>query len=375
MMSSRLTKIVSAFEKQPVDVVDPYIPPLGQDYVTVCLTSSNEYSPIVCVSIKSLAENSNPNRKYDVIILTKDMSVRNKEQIIAAISANPNVSIRFVNVSNWIKNYNFHLWAHFTEFTYYRLLIPTLFKLYKKVLYLDSDTIVNVDLYNLYKLDLNEYLLAAAVDTHVMGRINDSTRADPDYYQNVLGIGGGGYFQGGVMLFNVTKFNEMYGDGELIQKANETSYRWLDQDFLNVECKGRVKYLPNKWNLMVINNPNCIDEQHLQEPLFSDYISARKNPYIIHYIGRSIPCYNPFVDYYEYFWRYAKLTPYYELLINKMVLEREKHESARVMNILKNSEYAALFDFVSVLFPEKSRRLTILQKLSKNFKGKNRKRQ
>ena len=327
-------KVLSEKKADYTEIYNECIEPLGEDYIPVCFCSSNEYAPILSVALQSLIINRDEKQCYDIVIINRDISENNKALLHGMIDGLNNIYIRFLNIKKWVENLTFYTWAHFTAFTYYRLIIPTLFKNYEKVIYLDSDVVVNHDISELYKSEINKEYIAAVIDTHVTGRFSQlSPKYEPSYYTEVLGCLEGEYFQAGVMLINISEINECYGDMELVKKASEAKYRWLDQDFLNIEFHGKVKYLQNNWNVMILNTPNDIDEDYLRKDLFEKYNEARREPYIIHYVGRSIPCYVPTTDMYYYFWRYARLTPYYELLLSMIVSESEKRTSRRMISI------------------------------------------
>ena len=331
-MSEGRRQIFNLSEAPDTDICEATVPPLGDNFVSVCFSSSNEYTPILGTAVESLVENTSGSEKYDIVILNRDISENNKAMLRQIVAKKDNCHLRFMNIGNLVEGRSFYTWAHFTAFTYYRLLIPMLYARYKKVVYLDSDIIVNHDIAELFHMDIGGFLLAAARDTHVAGRMNLDCPWRDSYYQDELKAGPKDYFQAGVMLVNIEEFAKRYKGDALFQKAGETKYRWLDQDFLNVECRGRVKHLPNYWNTMIINTPSKIDEEYLNCDLMEEYLAARKAPYIIHYVGRSIPCYKPAADMYRYFWKYARNTPYYELLLSIMVAESEKRSHIRLVN-------------------------------------------
>jgi len=318
--------------------------PLGDDYVVICFSSSNEYSPVLSVAVKSLIDNTDYKYKYDIVILNEDITESNKSLIYSIVNRD-NCTLRFVNIRKLIADRHFFTWAHFTSFTYYRLLIPDIFAQYTKVLYLDSDIVVKHDVSELFFENIDDYIIAGAMDTHVASRMSDDNsyaKEEGDYFLNELQLKEGEYVQAGVLLFNVKEFHKKYKKGELIDIASNRKYRWLDQDLLNVECRGDIKILSNKWNVMVLNTPSRIDEVHLRSDFYEEYIHARRNPYIVHYIGRSIPCFKPSIDMYYYWWQYARLTPYYELLIHLMVSESEKRSLKKIENV--KDELVAYYD-------------------------------
>ena len=215
---------------------------------------------------------------------------------------------------------NFHTWAHFTKFTYFRLLIPYVLEKYEKVIYLDSDVVVRDDISKLYDTDVEGYLLAAARDTHVIGSSSPRCPYRVNYYTDELGFEDvTQYFQGGVVVYNINEMNREFPDWELLKNASESTFRWLDQDLLNSKCKGKVKFVSNYWNVMTFNNMQNVDENYLDGAIHQDYFSAREDPGIIHYVGRSMPCFSPYGDMFNYFWEYARDTPYYENLLSTMM--------------------------------------------------------
>ncbi|QOX65069.1 glycosyltransferase family 8 protein [Anoxybacterium hadale] len=297
------------------------IPAFSKNNIAICLASSNEYTPFVSVVIQSMIENSSIEYNYDIIILNTNISDRNIELMGSIIANRENFSLRFVDITGYVEGLSFYTWAHFTKFTYYRLIVHDVMRNYSKVIYLDSDIIINCDIAILFETKIEGYLLAACRDTHVIGRLNNpSPNREKSYYTEKLGLKDlTSYFQCGVILFNIVEMCNKFKEGELIKEASSRELMWLDQDLLNILCQDRVKYLNNSWNVMVFNTVNDIDEYFLPEPYYEEYFTARKCPNIIHYIGRSIPCYNPHIDMNDYFWKYARKSPYYEIMISIMI--------------------------------------------------------
>lgn len=352
-----------------INITSQTIPCLGKNYITICFSSSNEYVPFLSVAINSIMKNSNPDFSYEIVVLTKDISENNKGILCKFAKAYPNFEIRFMNITEIIGDTHFYTWAHFTDFTYYRLLIPELFSEYEKIVYVDCDIVVNTDIAELFSEDIEGYLLAAVPDTHVLGRLNPKHPSyEPQYYQDVLGIGESGYFQAGVMLINIKEFISRFSKGELLEKASKVQYRWLDQDFLNVECRGFVKYLPNAWNVMIINNTKKIDEEYLMDAYYTDYIQGRCAPKIIHYVGRSMPCFIPYVDMYQYYWPYARNTPYYELILSKMVSEAERR-MRRQQTLKQRIKAEWVMPAVNKVFPKGSKRRRFFKRLYFRLRG------
>lgn len=299
------------------------LPVFNDQYVAICIVSSDEYAPFASVLIQSIISNIDNNKKYDIVILSNDMLMQNRWRIEKQSLGFENISIRIIDISKMVENLQFYTWAHFTDKTYYRLLIPDIFIKYDKVLYLDSDIIVNHDISELFDVNLDDYFIAAAYDTHVVSYCTrEPALEQKEYNTKYLGMENPEeYFQAGVCLFNIKLINSVYGKEYLIREAEKHKLRWLDQDLINKLFYRRIKKISNKWNVMIANNPDNLDEYFLPDTLRREYFEARKDPYIIHYIGRSIPCYTEKPDMYEYYWKYARHTEFYEILIQRMHLD------------------------------------------------------
>lgn len=356
-------------------------PAFEENNVAVVLVSSDEYAPFASVVVTSLVANSGVQNNYDIVILTNDMLLRNRWRIEKIAEGHDNVSVRVLDISKMIEGFTFYTWAHFTSNTYYRLLTPDIFANYDKVIYLDSDIVVNHDVAELYQTELDGYYLAAALDTHVVSYCTMNPPLEQRQYNiDVLGMKNPEkYFQAGVSLFNIKEIRRDFGEGYLIQEGLNHKLRWLDQDLLNKLFYDKIKRLSNKWNVMVSNIPHLIDEYHLPCELRTEYYNARRDPYIVHYVGRSMPClvttYMP--DLFEYFWKYARMSVFYEILLQKAGVDYSEKlaESVRIqlrqelsdknVGIPKKSFFKRLVDF---FLPHGTKRRVYVKRFVFKFK-------
>lgn len=322
------------------------IQPKFEQKCGICISTSNFYVKYASCLLLSIIENASSNNFYDILVLTTDMSVEN-QYIIKALTQSDNISIRIFNIDEEIRKYSFYTWSHFTPNTYYRLAIPQLFKNFERVLYLDSDTIVNTDINKIFDIDFEDCFVAACKDTHVLAYCNGVHLEQLEYNTNVLKLPNPTeYFQMGVSLYNISKFNKDFTDKSLLEIAGKAKFRWLDQDVLNVQFHGQIKELPIKWNVMIMNKPPHIDEYHLPEPYLQQYREARMNPGIIHYCG-GVYYRHPFLpDMGRFFWKYALMSPFFEeIIVRMLVLKLPKHQA-------QNNELDCLRDeFQKTHFP------------------------
>jgi lipopolysaccharide biosynthesis glycosyltransferase len=304
--------------------------PRFENQVTIVTASSNYYVPYVGVMLKSLLEKTEQSRTYEIFILHTDVSEINRKKIKALAENYPNASIDFYDMAIDISGLSFKCseWVgHISNETFYRTLLHKVFAAYEKVIYLDSDEIVRADVADFFDIDLGDNLLCACLDPEFIGMYYlypDSK----EYTETVLKIKNPlKYFQGGVLLINIKEFRKTFSDYELAERAvsHKYEYRWVDQDTLNAACHGRaVMFADMAWNVMAQHKWDRI-KTIKQAPfdISKQYFSARENPKIIHYAGGEKPWSNPEMDFADEFWKVARISPFYEVLLN-----RQMHETA-----------------------------------------------
>src|SRR5699024_4916535 len=106
-----------------------------------------------------------------------------------------------------------------------------------------------------------------AYDTHVVAYCTQTPPLEQRSY-NIKELGMKDpeqYFQAGVSVFNVKAIRRDFEEGYLIKQGLNHKLRWLDQDLLNKLFYGRILRLPNRWNVMVSNQPQNLDEYYLPD--------------------------------------------------------------------------------------------------------------
>lgn len=276
----------------------------------------------------SLILHSDRKRKYNIYILHTDIELQSQKNFQKELQRE-NIKIIFLDVSWRIEGYRLKAKQHITSETYYRFLILDIFKNYNKVLYLDCDMIICKDVAELYDIDLEDKWLGAVVDPDFAGQCNGANVDTANYVKDVLKLENPfRYFQAGVLILNPKTLNSNVSMQQLFEMSEDDKYMYSDQDILNIVCENNVKYLDMKWNLL----PDARNRwrnviKYAPYYILDEYESARKEPYIIHYAGDTKPWKNPGEDYAPEFWKVAKQTEYYEVLIQKIEKPKEKHIS------------------------------------------------
>ena len=305
--------------------------------IPIVLAIDDNYIPYASTLIHSIAGHSSPDYLYDIIIFNRNIAQRNIKLLKDEFADNPNMSIRFYDISSYITGYkdSIAIRGHWSIETYYRLFIQDILKGYDKVIYLDADLVVLDDLAKLYQVDINGCLLAAAKDPDSVGlycgahpgaekylRMDQLDLRKQKYVNNVLKLKDPfNYFQAGVLLLNLDAIRTEWKDDVAINLALSRKWELQDQDVLNVLADGKVKFIDMSWNVMYDWKYKRLKNVIALAPreLYKEYVKAHAAPKIVHYAAPDKPWHNPECDYGYLFWEYARKSVFYEAIIERMV--------------------------------------------------------
>lgn len=295
-------------------------PAYTENSVPVVFAANDGYAPMFAACLQSLIEHTSTAYNYDVILISSDLQPVNRERLQAMVQPYSNISLRVYHPGILLENYHLKANAHISVETYYRFLIQTIVPDYRKVLYIDCDTIIKDDVARLYQTDIEGYMLAAVRDIDFLGQINGANKSTAQYAVEKLHMQNPyNYFQAGVLLFNEEEMRKAYTQDQWLEFASHP-YMYNDQDVLNVRCEGHVRYLDMRWNTLTDCDHARIRDVVVYTPdaVRQEYQQARQNPAIIHYAGFMKPWYRPSEDMGDEFWQYSRKTVYYEELIYRM---------------------------------------------------------
>ncbi len=128
---------------------------------------------------------------------------------------------------------------------YGRLLIPEIIRS-DRALYLDADLIIGADILSLKDFDFDGHLLGA-----VYGCAVTNTLDSQFLIKNLGWTSDTGYFNSGVVLFNLKKWRADDADSKWKTIASKYSDELIshDQTLLNGLCRGHFAHLPDTFNL------------------------------------------------------------------------------------------------------------------------------
>lgn len=293
-------------------------------FVPVVLSCSNQYVKYTSVLINSIMQNSSAENHYCINIMNTDITDENKQILKTQIAQKDNFSLNFIDVKRRLNDYkNLVVDRYLAIQTYFRFFALDVFPNLDKILYLDCDTIVNADIAELFSENIDDFSLAAARDADIISLYPKENDADKevrdDLDMNIQLENYTDYFQAGVILFNLKKIRSQHTVKTLLSTAISKKWKFADQDVLNYTFKGDVKFLDTPWNTLYecFNRMERI-KNFTPSEIYQGYLKAKKEPKIIHYAGIPKPWEKIDADMGEYFWKYAKTAPMFELILHEL---------------------------------------------------------
>ena len=221
--------------------------------VPVFLTINNAYAPYAAAAIHSLAQHTNKNRYYRVIILHDGLNWVNRVRLRSLVTKNVAIQFKKITGSLYLRaivkycSKSKGAGDFFSSAVYYyRFFIPRLFPLYDKCVYIDSDTILRGDIGELFDLDLGDKVMAAMVDPKV--DVIPEFRA---YVDKAVGVPYKEYTNSGVLVMDAKALRKLHYLSALVDIINKYDADLVapDQDYMNVILRGKIKFLDKRWNM------------------------------------------------------------------------------------------------------------------------------
>ncbi len=341
-------------------------PAFSENNIPVIFACNEYYAQFCSSAILSLAEHASPENHYDLIVLGKDFSATAKSRLQATVADFPNVSVRFYDVGALFDQYHLFERPNISMETYYRLVIPEVFDVYDKVLYLDGDLIVLDDVAKLYAVDIGDCYLGAARDIGHQGNLNGGDRKMMKYYKQFGCKDCKNFFNAGVLIMNTKQFRADFTSRFLLDLAQQGAFMFQDQDLLNILCEGRIYDVGYEWNFYgdPVESYRGWFNSFAPHEAYQKYMAAKKNFHIIHYAGNEKPWWNPAQEYAEIFWRYFRKTPYYEAFLTQRMRDYASDIAGRAVPRKKEqTEEQRRRGKFGRLLPKGTRRREIVKKI------------
>lgn len=335
------------------------------NFINIAFSTSEQYVPIFAVALKSLILHSTTSNNYNIFVLNNGITPESQKILTKECENYSNINIKFINVSEFIHPEDFNYFyekGYVTNETYYRLYLPQIFSNLDKIIYSDVDVVFNKDISELYKIELDDFLLAAAPNISAIYNYNRNNKLENGiyyryYFDNIVKIKNiENYIQAGICVYNLRKMRAF----SFIQKCFEELKRikkpvFFDQDIVSAVCQNNIKLLSVAWNHVWYFWEYDFLKQGLPEKLFNDYDKSRNMFYVCHYAGPK-PIIEKTKPLAWYFWKYAMQTQFFEYF-----LQQAYGEDTKLLDIKDN-----LFENLTIE-PKFKEQIAILYSSSDNY--------
>lgn len=266
----------------------------------IAMATDDNYAPHAAVVVRSLL--TQHSHRHIVFNFLQGSGSTSSLTILQGMIEEAGAEYRNIQIpAQWEQrldaqnNFGLHAWL--------RILLPELLPSCDRILYLDSDLVINDRLDELWATDLGGMLLAAV--TNPLYPHQSPAR------QKSLGIDDPvQYFNSGVLLMDLAALRREHWTEELVSFAAKNRARivYPDQDTMNVVLAGRWLHLHPRYNAQA-----ALFELNPRDLPFPEEESrhARQQPAIIHYTGLLKPwldaCNHPLRKLY---WHHLRQTPW-----------------------------------------------------------------
>lgn len=285
--------------------------------INICLSFDEKYAQHAAVTMVSLMKNCSRNIHFYIIDSEPSGITESRSKIVKLVEMyGAKISFRTIDLSVFK---GFPVWKPMQDspnkyVPYYRLCLADLLPEIERIIYLDTDIVVQGDIAKLYDLEF-------AKDQFIAG-VNDM-----DSEELKEKISTSAYINSGVILFDLAtirriKLNVVEESIKILQNFRERISPNIDQDLINIIFNDHIRLLDISWNAQSVGTPRGFK-------LGYDDKSIEKN--IIHFIASHKPwMFNCKSGYQHLYFRYLSYTPwklkcikYLFIKIKKFIFEKK----------------------------------------------------
>jgi lipopolysaccharide biosynthesis glycosyltransferase len=265
--------------------------------IDICFVSNASYIKFISVTAASILDNTKSSVNFHILLLGDNFIDRLRfGDFIAKF---PNAACEFIFIDKHISVFEELDKAWFKDHTpYAKLLIPSLTKC-DKAIYFDGDMIMLRDVKELWDVDLKCFALAASKEDYRLVDISTITN-----------------FNSGLLIFDCITWRR---DNLLRQVVDHAINNKDDTRFFN-GADQRILNMFFETNYLILDYDYNREPAHWKDEDKPAFPSACN----IHYcnITGVKPHSNPYIFKSELWWEYCRKTPFYEIFIADMILER-----------------------------------------------------
>ena len=299
--------------------------------INICFSFDKNYIKQALVTIASLLRSSSAGEHYSFfLVVSQNVRPREKEIKNFILNIDNLSSVKFIYRDNFFKN-GFET-RGITNATYYRLLFHTLMLAIDKVIYADVDVIFNRGLKELWSFDMGKNCVAGIRASFNLKRKWKKCCDDIDYWAKEFGIEPGNYVQAGFLIMDLANIRKSKCVSlDCIAEMARKQYVYVDQDIINILFRGKIAFLPPKYNFFA-PNPGAEYDLMAFERLYTydEVQEAKYDPVMYHYAGEK-PWNNPNIQYAECWWDFVKSDAFLFNMFKTKLSRRERRNVKQQM--------------------------------------------
>lgn len=218
--------------------------------VSVCYVCDDEFFIPTVVSVTSLLDNRSERNAYDVFIIMRQARPDQQEMVRHLDQLSTDCSVQLLERTPQVPEGVSGRVHQIPPYVLLKFQLGEILSNLDRVICLDSDTIVQSDLTELFSLELNDHYAAAVQDL-----IGYQLAFHRLRYDELVGVPFAGYFNDGVMLLNLEQLRRDDVASQLVEfRLARRDLILVDQDAFNAVFAKRVLLVGREYNLM----PDCV---------------------------------------------------------------------------------------------------------------------
>lgn len=268
--------------------------------ISIVTSVDHNYLTPLRALLKSISQFSTLDNNIEVYVLYSCLSTKERIEIETA----ERLRITSILVDDK-EMQGFKISGHISIATYYRLTIAHVLPHLNKVIYLDSDTILNANPDALWNWPLEGRVAGAVRQAWIASSTAGAPRGLPSHA--LLGIPSDTpVFNAGVMVIDLEKWRQKYVSKRIFEYLTrfEAHVLWWDQDGLNAVLHDEWTPIDLTWNVMASHVERIKCQADCAYP-WEHYLKVISSPSLVHFSSEKKPwdaLYNG--PYREYFERY-----------------------------------------------------------------------
>lgn len=290
---------------------------MSRKEIPIFFACDDNFVKFTLVSLYSIKKNASKAFDYKIYVL--HTGITGKMMNLLYDLSDENFTVVFRDVTEYLKSISdkLPLRDYYSKTTYYRLFIAEMYTEYSKAIYIDSDTVVQGDISELYNTDIGDCWVGACHEQAMV-----QTEEFGKYVEAVVGVNRYNFFNAGLLLINCDEFRAHLVLDKFIHYLNTYNFAVTqDEDYLNLICKDHVYWLDQRWNTEV----------------FGEIPYPPEEAKMIHYIMVSKPWHYEDCRMSDIFWAYTKETAVYDeikAILDSYTDEQKKRDAESADRLL-----------------------------------------